>query len=205
MDRRTFLRRTLVAGAVASAGVAYLGLRSGTSLPAPRGPLFVLDAPSFGVLALFAERILAFPGSDPLTVAHAIDANLRFVSPEAQADTRLILAVLENGLSGVLTRGSATLFSELTPEGRDAAIERWGTSSIAMLRGATNSLRKLCIGNHYAPLAASKELGYPGPQLAKPEPPPITARGPLSSMPWQPLPVAPAPAPEPAKPTEEVK
>jgi hypothetical protein len=196
MDRRTFLRRSFVAGTLATAGAAYLGLRKGTNLPVPTQPLFVLDAPSFGVLALFAERVLAFEGSDPVAVAHGIDAGLRFVSPEAQEDTRLILAVLENGLSGVLTRGSMTLFSELTPEGRDAAILRWGSSSVELLRGATNSLRKLCIGTHYASLAASRALGYPGPPIAKPEPPPITARGALSSMPWQPLPSAVAPGPE---------
>lgn len=167
-------------GGATVAGAGYLGIQSGSALPAPTGPLHVLDAPSFGVLAVFAGRILPFEGADPIWVAHRVDGSLQYATPEAQADLQLVLGVLENALSGLLTRGQATLFSELTAEGKDLAIQRWGHSSVAMLRGATNSLRKLCLGNFYAPLENAKGIGYPGPPFSKPEPAPVTARGRLS-------------------------
>lgn len=187
MNRRIFITRTLLAGgAVGVGGAGVLGLRSNTSLVEPLRPLYVLDDVGFGVLVTFAETVLAVPGVDHRELAHAVDGALRFVSPEAQQDLNLVLAVLENGLAGVFTRGSLTLFSELTKEGRAEAIRRWGDSPIALLRGASNSLRKLILGVHYAPLEHSEAIGYPGPPFGVPEPEPIDPRGPLSK-PWSPV------------------
>lgn len=180
MRRRSFLKRSLVVGIAASGGAAFLATRENRELPAPTGELFVLDEISFGVLALFAARILPIGPADPVKIAHDIDASLRFTSPEAQADMRMVLGVLENALSGVFTRYSATLFSELDDEGRDFAIRRWGSSPVSMLRGATASLRKLCVGVFYAPLDHAMAIGYKGPPFEKPAPPPIEARKPLS-------------------------
>lgn len=181
MDRRTFIKRSLLAtGAAGAAGAAALGFDESEALVPPRAPLHVLDETSFGVLVAMAARIVPVEGADPVQIAHDVDASLRYTTPEAGADTRLVLAVLENGLSGLLTRGSATLFSELTPEGRDEALRRWGDSSIAMLRGATNSLRKLCLGVHYASLEHARALGYPGPIFEKPDPGPLSARAAIS-------------------------
>lgn len=177
-------------------GAAYLGVSQGTALPVPRQALHTLEPVPFGVLALVAGRVLPFEGADPLEVAHGIDGALRYASPEAQHDLQLVLAVLENRLSGLLTRGSATLFSDLTAEGRDEALRRWGDSPVAMLRGATNSLRKLCLGTFYAPLAHAKAIGYPGPFFEKPPAPPIVANGPLSPPYVPKAPAAPAAAPE---------
>lgn len=181
--RRTFLRGAVASGATAGLAAGFLGFRSSETLPAPRGPLHVLDATSFGVLAVVAGRVLPFAGTDPVTVAHGVDASLRYATPEAQDDLRLALGVLENGLSGLLTRGSATLFSELDPAAQDAALRRWGDSPLALLRGATDAIRKLCLGQHYARLENAVATGYPGPPLDKPEPPPIAARAPLASDP----------------------
>ena len=193
MHRRSFIKRSLLAGGgVAVGGAAYLGLDKGAALPDPRQALLVLEPVPFGILALVAGRVLPFEGADPIGVAHGVDGALRYASPEAQHDLQLVLAVLENRLSGLVTRGDATLFSELTPEGKDEALRRWGGSPVSALRGATNSLRKLCLGTHYAPLAHAKAIGYPGPLFDKPAPPPITATGPLSP-PYVPK-RAPAPA-----------
>lgn len=167
-----------------SAAAAYLGLRGSTELPHPTGPLHSLDPVPFGVLVLFAGRILPFEGADPVAVAHGVDQSLRFATPEARRDLGLVLSVLENGLSGLVTRGSATLFSELSDVDKDEAIRRWGASPSPLLAGATNALRKLCLGVHYATLEHSAELGYPGPRIPKDEPKPIAAREPLSA-PWR--------------------
>lgn len=180
MRRRTFLKRSLIVGVAAGGGATFLATRSSRELPSPTGPLHVLDEISFGVLALFAARILPIEAADPRRIAHDIDSSLRYTTPEAQADMRLVLGVLENGLSGVFTRYSATLFSELDDEGRELAMKRWGSSPVGLLRGATASLRKLCLGVFYAPLDNAKAIGYRGPIFEKPVPPPIEAREPLS-------------------------
>lgn len=181
VQRRSFLKRSLIFGAAAVGGGAYLGLQSNRELPRPTRQLHVLDPVSFGVLVRFAERILPLEPADPRWVAHEVDGALRYASPEAQADLRLVLGVLENSLSGVFTRFNATLFSELDADARDIAISRWGDSPVAMLRGATNSLRKLCLGAFYAPLGHAKAIGYLGPPFDKPRPKPIEARQPLSA------------------------
>lgn len=183
MNRRSFLKGAAAAAGAVGLGGAVLGLRESEALPEPTSELHVLDPTSFGVLAVFAGRILPFAGADRMAIAHGVDASLRYATPEAQNDMGLVLGVLENGLSGLLTRGSATLFSELSPEDQDRAIERWGDSGVGLLRGATNALRKLCLGNHYALLANAQATGYPGPPIDKPEPPAITARGALAALP----------------------
>lgn len=179
MDRRSFLRRTAIGGgAVVAAGGGALGLRRSGALPEPRSALSVLDAPSFGLLALVAARIV--PHADPLTIAHDADLALLFAPPEAREDLKLALGILQNSLAGLLTRGSPKLFSELAPEEQDAALDRWLDSRVPLLRGASSSLRKLCLGVHYGLLENARAIGYPGPPFDKPEPPPIEARAPLS-------------------------
>lgn len=185
MNRRSFLVGGVSAAALGGVTATYLGLQGSTELPQPMGPLHALDAVSFGVLAIFAGRVLNFEGADPVAVAHGVDSSLRYATPEARSDLGLVLGVLENALSGLVTRGQATLFSELSPEAQDEAIRRWGRSSILLLRAATAALRKLCLGVHYAPLSACAEIGYPGPQIKKSPAPQIVARAPLSS-PWRP-------------------
>lgn len=167
-------------GVAAGGGATFLATRENRQLPSPTGALHSLDEISFGVLTLFAERILPFEAADHVAIAHEIDAALRFTSPESQEDLRLVLSVLENSLSGVFTRGSATLFSELDPEGRDRAIERWGDSPISTLRGAANAMRKLCLGVFYSSLENAMAVGYKGPLWDKPLPSAIRARAPLS-------------------------
>ena len=180
MNRRVFLRGAATSGVVLGSGALYLGLRGAGALPEPTRALSVLDPVSFGVLVLFAERVLDSTGADPTETTYAIDQSLRYTPPESQRDLRLVLAVLENSLSGMLTRGKALLFSELTPDARDEALRRWGRSPLGPLRGASQALRKLCLSHHYAHLDAAKATGYPGPPFEKPEPPPIEARRPLA-------------------------
>jgi hypothetical protein len=188
MDRRSFIKRTALAGGAAGAvGAGYLGVRSNPTLATPLRPLHTLDEVAFGVLVAFAEPVLPLAGIDHRELAHGVDASLRFVAPEAQNDLNLALAVLENSLAGLVTRGGLRLFSELTVDGRAEAIHRWGDSPVAMLRGASNSLRKLLLGVHYAPLAHAEAIGYPGRPFVPPDPGPLEPRRPISK-PWTPPP-----------------
>lgn len=185
MLRRSFIKGGLLAGVGAIGAAGYLGTRKNSELPSPTQPLYVLDEIAFGVLVHFARRIVPLEPADPKWIAHTVDHGLQYATPEAQADLQLVLAVLENSLSGVFTRFNATLFSELDADAGYIAITRWGNSPVAMLAGATASLRKLCLGSFYGPIENAMAIGYPGPPFDKPEPEPISARKALSK-PYQP-------------------
>lgn len=178
MQRRTFLFGGV---ALTLGGGAVIGLRKAAPRFTPRGPLFVLDAETFDVLAVAATRVVIAPDVDPPAIAHGADLALRFATLEAQGDVRLALNLLQNGLSGLIMRRSASLFTDLDPEAQDRALERWLESPSAMIRGAANAIRKLCFAGYYAPLAAAKNTGYPGPLFEKPDPGPIEPFLPLSA------------------------
>ena len=184
MDRRLFITRGAGASAlVVGSSTAYVGLRDNTERPSPLESLHVLDETSFGILAIFAAQMVPLKEVDPVRLAHRVDSSLRYATPEAQADFRRALQVFENGLMGLWTHGSPQLFSELLPRERDQAIRAWTKSRVGILRGAIAAVRKLCLGNYYAPLETSQSLGYPGPPIPKTPPSPIQARSPLAS-PW---------------------
>jgi choline dehydrogenase-like flavoprotein len=181
VKRRSFLKRSLAgAGILIGGSGVYLGVRSNAKRATPQRALSVLDATSFGVVAAIAERALIFPSAKPIEIAHHVDDSLRYAGPEAQREFRLMLAVVENSLAGVVLRRSGKLFTELTIEERGEALDRWGRSRIALLRGFTNSVRKLCVASHYSQTEAAKEIGHPGPFVDKPDPGAIAANKALS-------------------------
>lgn len=181
MDRRRFLQRGLVGGALlALGGGGYLALRTGHASVAPTGPLHAIDAKVFPVLVAVAARMVAAEQEDPVAVAHGVDLALAFQSPEATKDLNMALALLENGLFGLFTRASPRTFTELSAGEQDRALASWQTSRLVLLRGAFTALKRLCLGAHYASLDAARAIGYPGPFFEKPAPPPIVADKPLS-------------------------
>lgn len=180
-DRRTFLKRGLIGGAVLVVGSgAYLGLRGPALRHAPAGPLYVLDGATFAILAAVAARVASFDEADPVRIAHGVDVALQYLPVEGQADLKRALRLLDNGLAGLFTRGSATPFTQLSPDAQDAALTRWACSSVAVLRSAFDALRKLCLAAHYAELENARAIGYPGVPFDKPDPGPIEPRAPLS-------------------------
>lgn len=180
VDRRGFLKAGAIGGGVVVAGGAAIALQSGELRFPPREPLHVLDATRFNVVAAIAARTAGTPDIDPIAVAHAADAALRYAPPEARDELGIVLAALENGLSGLLLRGSAQPFSALDGPGQDRALDRWLESRIELVRGAGQALRKLTLASYYAPLAVARTTGYPGPLFEKPDPGPIEARARLS-------------------------
>lgn len=181
MDRRRFLKRGLVGGALlALGGGGTLALRSGSASVSPTVPLHAVDARVFPVLVAVASRMVHAQDEDPVALAHGVDLALAFQSPEAKKDLNMALALLENGLFGLLTRASPRTFTELSPDEQDRALSSWQTSRLVLLRGAFTALKRLCLGAHYASLDAARAIGYPGPFFEKPAPPPIVGDQPLS-------------------------
>ncbi len=178
MKRRGFLKLGLVGGALVAASGVTLALLPGERAVRPRTPPLSLDDAQFAVLVAVAARVLARTTADPLGAAHAVDTALRFAPPEVRHDLGLALDLLDNALVSVLTGGRPTPFTVLDEAGQDAALRRWGSSRLALLRSAYQGLRKLCLAAHYATPPAAAALGY-APSIPKAEPPAITARGPL--------------------------
>lgn len=180
MERRSVLKvGALGSLLLAVGGVSTLALWPGDTSVQPKRPLLVLSPSSFPVLVAVASRVLVGTTANPLEIAHRVDATLRFTSSEGRVDVNRLFGLLENALGGVLLRGSARPFTLLSEAEQDAALTTWKTSDVALLRGAYQALRKLCLAAHYASADAFVEVGYPGPSLNKPEVPAITARGSL--------------------------
>ncbi|MBI1946722.1 MAG: hypothetical protein HYS27_13575 [Deltaproteobacteria bacterium] len=178
MKRRGFLKLGIVGGALLAVAGTTLAVLPGDRSVRPRVPLASLSEAQFAVLVALAARVVARTTADPLSVAHAVDTALRFAPPEVQKDLGLALGLLDNALVSLLTGGRPTPFTMLKEQQQDEALRRWGDSRLALLRSAYQGLRKLCLAAHYATPPAAAALGYT-PSIAKPEPPAITARGPL--------------------------
>lgn len=178
MKRRGFLKVGLVGGGLVALAGAGLAVLPGDRSVRPRGPLYNLNEAQFAVLVALAARVLARTTADPLSVAHAVDATLRHAPPEVAADLATALSLLDNALVCVLTGRKPVPFTQLDEAGQEAALYSWRDSRLALLRSAYQGLRKLCLAAHYAVPANAAAVGYV-PSISKPEPPAITARGPL--------------------------
>ncbi len=180
MQRRSFLKTGLIGGAVVAAvGAAGLALWSGDTSVRPRRPLASLPERAFPVLVAVAARVLKGTTADPVEIAHRVDEALRFASPESRKDLADVFGLLENALAGLLLRGQARPFTLLDEREQDAALLAWRDSRIGLLRGAYHGVRKLCLAAHHASPASWAEVGYAGPAIQKPAPPPIEAHRPL--------------------------
>ena len=198
MQRRQLIKRGLLGGVLLTlGGGAFLGTRKGDLVPPP-GELGVLDAHAYSVLVALAAAVIP-AGGDAKQAAFNVDNSLRNASKRNQRDMNEVLHLLDNALLGLPLRGSATVFTQLSVKDRQAAFQLWRDSKLALLRGAYHSLRRLSLAGHYAVLENAKSVGYPGPLFEKPDPGPITARGPLSP-PWTPSmyppPASPVAAPD---------
>lgn len=177
MQRRSFLKTGLVGGAVlAVVGGSGLALWSGDASVRPRRALVSLPERAFPVLVAVAARVLKGTTADPVEIAHRVDEALRFATPESRKDLGDVFGLLENALAGLLLRGQARPFTLLDERAQDAALLAWRDSRIALLRGAYNGLRKLCLAAHYATPSSWAEVGYGGPTIPRAAPPAIEPR-----------------------------
>lgn len=165
MDRRSFVKKGLLGGAVLVLGGAGLALQPGRRAFAPTRALGVLDDRGFQVMAAIAARVVTLPGVDPAAIAHGVDENLARAVPEARADLARVLGLFENALPGLLLDGRTRPFTQLDPAAQDRVLEAWRDSRLVLRRGAYHALRKLCLGTAYADPAAWRAVHYPGPPL----------------------------------------
>lgn len=163
MDRRTFLRRGLIGGAVLMLGAGGLFALPSGDLAQPVRALAVLEPRAFGVLVAFARRMITLEGADHVAIAHRVDDALRFATPEAKKDINALLMLFENALPAFLFDGRVTPFTRLSPERQDAVLDHWRRSSIEIRRTGYTVLRKLCAAGHYIEQESWSVMQYPAP------------------------------------------
>jgi hypothetical protein len=164
LNRRTFLKRGLLGGALlALGGGTMLAFRPTRYGAAPTRALVVLDPRAFQVLVAVARRIVTTEGADPVAIAHGIDGALASSPPEAQADIGKLLMLFENALGGLLFDGRVTPFTHLSPGEQDRVLERWRDSKLALRRTGYQALRKLCLASYYAMPSSWGPVHYPPP------------------------------------------
>jgi hypothetical protein len=171
LNRRRFLRRGLFGGALlVFAGSVPFVFRTTRRGSAPRGPLRLLSADEYAVLAAVAARIVPGDGADArwpraeaLDCAGKIDALMATVHPEVGNDFRRLLRLGESGFVGTFTAGSPRPFTRATPAEQDARLEAWRRSRLALLRSSYQALKRLCEAVYYSSPEIYALIGYPGP------------------------------------------
>ncbi len=163
MDRRRFLQRGLVGGALLALAGAGLGLRRGARVADPIAALRVLDASAFQVLVAVARRVVTAPEADHVAIAHAVDQGLIASPREAQEDVRSVLHLFENALPGLLFDGRTAPFTTLGPDAQDQVLAAWRDSRFVLRRSGYQALRRLCLATHYGGTHAWRRIRYGGP------------------------------------------
>jgi hypothetical protein len=163
MQRRAFLKRGLLGGAVLAAGGVGVALYPSRIRYTARETLALLDANSFNVMASIAARVVTAQGADHVAITHTIDHALARAAPEAQHDIVQLLGLFENGLVGLLLDGRLKPFTQLEGDAQDAALLAWRDSRLVLRRGAYKALKNLCETSFYRKESAWRLVGYPGP------------------------------------------
>lgn len=163
MERRTFLKRGLMGGAVLALGATGLAVFPSGPLAAPTEPLRVLTPTTFGVMVAIARRVITAEGADHVGIAQRIDRALSWAAPESQEDVRKLLGLFENALAGLLFDGRVMPFTRLSASSQDAVLDAWRRSSLEVRRSGYCALRKLCAAAHYMEPSSWGDLRYPPP------------------------------------------
>jgi hypothetical protein len=162
VNRRTFLKRGLIGGAVLVLGGGTLALLPTKEVVAAPTTLAVLEPRAFQVLVAVAMRVVP-PSVDAATVAQGVDDLLRRAVPEAQRDFNKLLGLFENALPGLIFDGRVLPFTRLSPESQDRVLGSWRDSRIALRRNGYHALRRICLAVAYANEASWPALGYSPP------------------------------------------
>lgn len=162
MNRRSFLRKGLLGGALLALG-GGLALAPGKHLANPTRALRVLDVHTFQVMVAVAARVVTAPGVDPVAVAEGVDEALSRALPESQADLVKLLGLFENALPGLLLDGRMAPFTRLDGPAQDRVLEHWRDSRFVLRRSGFHALRRLCLGVFYGDPSAWPSIHYGGP------------------------------------------
>jgi hypothetical protein len=167
--RRGFLR-------LAGTSAALTALAQIRPLPAPAaagppGERF-FDARETEILSQIVERMVdsGEPGTPAMRETHAvatIDAFCRRLDPALTGPLPLALRLFECG--PILFDLSFSRFSRMSDAQKDASLEAWMTSRLALRRMAFLALRNLALLGYYSQPETWPLIGYQGPLLERSE------------------------------------
>jgi Gluconate 2-dehydrogenase subunit 3 len=164
MTRRTLLRRGLFGGALLALGsLGGLALWPTRVLHRPRRALKVLDERGFAIVAAIGARTVGSPRADAVEIAHGVDDELGFASPESRNEIRQLLLLFESAAAGVLFDARLRPFTHLDADEQDAVLRAWRDSRLAVRRTGYTALRKATQAAYYVQPSCWAEVGYPGP------------------------------------------
>ena len=171
MDRRRFLKRGVIGGALlVAAGTLPFAFRTTAVGRPPRRPLRLLTIEEHAVLAAIVARIVPgdgagpkWPSAEALDCAGKIDALMAMVHPDVGNDFRRLVRLAESSFAGMLIAGSPRPFSRATPAEQDARLEAWRRSRVALLRSGYQALKRLGQAAYYSSPEVYALVGYPGP------------------------------------------
>ena len=165
MNRRSFLRTSLVGAALLGAGAAAYRVLVPKSAAPVAGAL--LDANARAALAALAPAILGdvFPTENSLrskaisATVDRVDAAIRGLAPTAQKEVAELMMLLTLkparwALTGISDWQSAS------PEALAAFLSAWRTHRLGLLQVAYHALHDLIAGSHYSDPAAWTHAGY---------------------------------------------
>jgi len=177
-ERRTVLKLGLVGGVLLSAGgLSWVGLRATKMGPAPRQKLQALSLKEFAVLSALAQCMFeessstegtettsaAWPSAWSLHCPEKVDAVVASLHTEATAEFKQLLGLFENGISGLLTNGRPTPFTQLPTAAQRLRLNAWRHSRITLLRSGYLALTRLIHATYYSSPEVYAAMGYPGP------------------------------------------
>lgn len=169
MDRRRFLRTTILGGALLG-GAAVLGRHlSGYALPEEvAAQLKVLSPKELLVLQAIARRMVApdgpdAPTADDVGVALHADAYLARLDEGLRSDVKALLQLVEHG--SWLFRLTGSRFTCMTPEEQDRTLADWETSRLEVRRRGFQVLKTLCLLGYWRDDRTWPLIGYTGPSL----------------------------------------
>jgi hypothetical protein len=166
MDRRVFLKRTLLGGAALTlAGAVPLALRRTRLLPLPAEPLRFFSPKEYSVFAAVADRVVSPLSARELRVAEKTDTLMAAADPDSQRDLRQLLALFDNALAGFLFDGQLKPFTQLASEEQDRSLRSWRDSRLAFRRSAFQALQRLSLATAYSDPHTYADIGYPGPPV----------------------------------------
>jgi hypothetical protein len=169
-------RRTALFGLGGTLALACGGglarLRTGYAL-APGDAAIGLSVKQLAVVRAVVEALLPLDGDLPAGVTvgvhQRIDEEVWAMPDELRSDVRAAVELIE---ILPLVWGFGGRFSRLSAGDREAAFSRMSTSSLGPVTQAANALKQMSALYYYAADATWPAIGYDGPWVKTPKPPP---------------------------------
>lgn len=161
MQRRTFLRLSLLGAAVLGVGTIAVRIGSRRSAAESRADS---DAVLRGVIpALLAGVLPLETDASQLAQRQALErtqAAIAGLPPAARAELDQLFGLLASRPGRWL---AGVEWGEATPEQASAFLQRWRTSSFDLFVTGYQALHDLVLGSWYADPTSWELIGYPGP------------------------------------------